>query len=131
MKKLGVSKIMIAILLILLIINIIKPIYSATKEPNSEQYMELKLVSIGETSNGKQMILEWWSHNINFKGLDLRFQYDPTKVKPSNLKNNQEIYDSNIFEFTQEFEPYMDYLVMNDKECENLVRINMSLLPEK
>ena len=62
-------------------------------ERNENQFMELKATSIEETSDGSsQITLEWWSYNLSFKGLDLRFSYDQDKVAPSSITDNSIVH---------------------------------------
>lgn len=86
-------------------------------ERNDNQFMELKATSIEETSDGsKQITLEWWSYNLSFKGLDLRFSYDQDKVVPSSIQDNSTVTVLNgedSFEFLGDFASYMDYFTFS------------------
>lgn len=106
---------LITIILSIVLITLIYPKVNATQLTNtSDQYMELKVVSVKNVDNAdKQVILEWWSHNLKFKGLDLRFSYDDTKLKPSSVSDNSYVTDNSSFEFENDFGSYMDYFVLN------------------
>ena len=83
---------------------------------SDDQYMELKVVSIENVDgNDKQVTLEWWSYNLKFKGLDLRFAYDDSKIKPSTLTGNEYVTSSNgadSFTFSDDFKDYMDFFTV-------------------
>ena len=54
--------------------------------PNENQYLELKATSILEKEDGKkQLIMELWGHNLEFKGFSFRFSYDGEKYKLSDV----------------------------------------------
>lgn len=84
--------------------------------------MELKVVSITDTGgNGKQVIMEWWSYNLIFKGVDVRFTYDSTKLTPSSVQDNSVVTDSNgedAFEFVDELADYMGYFTLSVEDGE-------------
>lgn len=114
---------LIFILATIIILNISIPTQASTNLENTEdQYMELKAVSIKEVDGAdKQVTLEWWSYNLSFKGLDLRFSYDQTKVEPSNLEDNSYLTLANAessFEFEGDFGTYMDYFVISASDGE-------------
>lgn len=62
---------------------------------------------------------------MEFKGADVRFEYDSTKLKPSSLSTNDYAYNNDIFQFLGEFPKYMSHQVINDGE--GVVRMNMAL----
>lgn len=101
----------------------------ATLENTEEQYMELKVVDIIDVDGAdKQIILEWWSYNLNFKAVDVRFSYDETKIKPSNLQTNAYVTTSDgvdSFEFAGDFASYMAYMTASAENGE--YRCTMSL----
>lgn len=108
------SKAIITILIVILIIlqfNIgIKSIFAADTdqsilEPSSEQYFELRGTTITEvTGQNKQLIMELWGYNIDFKAFDVRFSYDGTKFTPSNIETNVATTDeTEYFKFEDEF----------------------------
>lgn len=93
------------------------------------QYMELKIVSIEDTEeNGTQIILEWWSHNLSFKGVDVRFSYDNTKLQPSNIATNEATNGTDCFEFLNGFGGYLNIFQVNEAE-ENVLRYVISMNP--
>lgn len=108
------SKAIITILTVILIIlqfNIgIKSIFAADTdqsilEPSSDQYFELRGTTITEvTGQNKQLIMELWGYNIDFKAFDVRFSYDGTKFTPSNIETNVATTDeTEYFKFEDEF----------------------------
>lgn len=91
---------------------------AATLEPEDNQKVEYRATELKETDNGNQLIVEIWIQNLNFKGMDLRLEYDENIVKPSNINTN-EIIDVNeeltipsCFEFVNGFGGYLDYFAM-------------------
>ena len=97
-------------------------VYAAGIANTENQYMELKAVEIKDIEGAeRQVILEWWSYNLSFKGLDLRFSYDFTKVQPSNIQDNSIVDFSNgesSFVFANDFASYMDYMVISAEDGE-------------
>lgn len=134
--KIVIKLTMILVSTIILILNTnISNTYAATVEPQDDQKIEYRAVSLEETDNGKQLVIELWIKNINFKGMDIRLNYDSTILKPSNINSN-EIIDVNeelgipsCFEFTNEFGNYLDYFAMESTEGE--YRGILSLLGEE
>lgn len=91
---------------------------AATIEPQENQKVEYRATELNKTDNGNQLIIEIWLHNLNFKGMDLRLEYDENILKPSKLSTN-EIIDVNseltipsCFEFANGFGGYLDYFAM-------------------
>lgn len=74
-------------------------------EPSSDQYFELRGTTVKEvTGQNKQLIMELWGYNIDFKGFDVRFSYDETKFSPSNIETNVATTDeTEYFKFEDEF----------------------------
>lgn len=96
--------------------------------PTENQYMELRLSKITDVDGkDKQVIMELWAHNIEIKGADVRFEYDSSKLKPSNINTNEFEYGYSIFEFESIFENRLDNLILNDGD--NIVRLVLSILP--
>jgi len=126
----AIQKLLLIILLtIILVSSSLAVVHAADLENTENQYMELKVVSIKDTeNNGKQVIMEWWSYNLNFKGLDLRFSYDTSKVAPSNVQDNSSVTKANAaasFEFAGDFASYMKYVPVSAENGE--YRCAMSL----
>ncbi len=117
---------LIAIIVFLTSAFILNVNYSkaATLEPQENQKVEYRATELNKTDNGNQLIIEIWIHNLNFKGMDLRLEYDENILKPSNLSTN-EIIDVNseltipsCFEFTNGFGGYLDYFAMEMSDNE-------------
>ena len=120
------SIILISVIVLITSTFIINVNYSkaATIEPEANQKVEYRAVELKDTDNGKQLIVEIWIHNLNFKGMDLRLEYDENIVQPSNISTN-EIIDVNealtipeCFEFANGFGGYLDYFAMETKNNE-------------
>lgn len=79
--------------------------------PEENQYLELRAVSVEDIDGqGKQVIMELWGHNLQFKGFTVRFSFDNTKIEPSDFTSNQVTYDSEeYFKFEDEFTDKLDF----------------------
>ena len=80
-------------------------------KPEDNQYLELRATSITENEEGnKQLIMELWGHNLEFKGFSFRFSYDSSKYKLSNVETN-EITDNcdEYFKFENEFSDVLEF----------------------
>lgn len=79
--------------------------------PTDEQYFELRAVEVLDVPNqNKQVIMELWGHDIEFKGFDVRFSYDSSKLSPSKVTTNE--LSTNIkeyFEFENEFKDILQF----------------------
>ena len=120
------TKKLISIILIIAMIASCVRVFatSLVNDPDTE-YMELKVVSISDVDGAdKQVTLEWWSYNLKFKGLDLRFSYDDTKLEPSNISTNAftstatEKTSPTSFQFEGDFASYMSYMVLSAQDGE-------------
>ncbi|MCI8620547.1 MAG: cadherin-like beta sandwich domain-containing protein [Clostridia bacterium] len=102
-----------------------------------DKFLELRATEVKEVEGqNKQVIMELWANDVDFQGFDLRFTYDNTKVKPSNIDTNVEVTDlSNILEYFKwedefynpDIEGPLDAFVIPDKE--NIVRMIVSFFP--
>lgn len=133
-KKIVVILILTIIMILMGIIISKNKTYAATLEPNENQKVEFRAVSQEENNGNRQLIVEVWIRNLDFKGMDLRLNYDSSLINTSDLETN-EIIDINDaltipdnFEFTNDFGKYMDMMAMNLEEGE--LRIIYSLLGE-
>lgn len=74
-------------------------------EPTEDQFFELRAVKVTNVeSKDKQVIFELWAHEIEFKGIDVRFSYDGTHFAPSNITTNEYTDDeTEFFKFESEF----------------------------
>ena len=79
--------------------------------PAENQYLELKATSIVENEEGnKQLIMELWGHNLEFKGFSFRFSYDSDKYRLSNIETNEVTDDSEkYFKFESEFFEVLEF----------------------
>lgn len=133
-KKIVVILILTIIMILMGIIISKNKTYAATLEPDENQKVEFRAVSQEENNGNRQLIVEVWIRNLDFKGMDLRLNYDSSLINTSDLETN-EIIDINDaltipdnFEFTNDFGKYMDMMAMNLEEGE--LRIIYSLLRE-
>ena len=112
-----VIKVLSIILLIFTTIYIISGQVLATEEvqPEDNQYMELRATQIIDTEeNGKQVIMELWGHDIDFKGLAVRFTWDQEKFATSNLTTNSETNNiEEYFEFEEEFKKCLEIFTLS------------------
>lgn len=132
-KKALIFIISIIIFIIALIVPAHKT-YAQTLEPTEDQKIEFRAVSQRNNNGKKQLIVEVWIRNLDFKGMDLRLHYDTGLINPSDLRTN-EIIDVNDaltipsnFEFTNDFGKYMDMMALSFEEGE--LRVIYSLLGE-
>lgn len=74
-------------------------------EPTEDQFFELRAVKVTNIDGkDKQVIFELWTHEIEFKGFDVRFSYDGTHFAPSNITTNDYTDDeTEFFKFESEF----------------------------
>ena len=121
LKKILIIIIICTIFVLIFNFNCAKAV---TLEPTLDQKIEYRSVSLEKKENGNQLIIEVWIHKLNFKGIDLRLEYDPQKWQTSNIETN-EVIDVNselgvprCFEFANNFEGYLDYFVMGLEEGE-------------
>lgn len=87
--------------------------------PTDNQYFELRAVQVNQVEGqNKQVIMELWGNNIEFKGFDVRFSYDSTNIQPSNITTNEITSDgTKFFEFENEFKGNLDFFnIQYDKE---------------
>lgn len=73
--------------------------------PADDQYLELRAAEVRDVEGqNKQIIMELWGHNLEFKGADFRFTYDRTKIETSSLLTNVPTSDvEQYFKFEDEF----------------------------
>lgn len=120
MNRTRILKIKFIVLMIIVLVFNCTNVFAINLSNTEEQYMELKVANIADVDGAdKQVTLEWWSYNLKFKGLDLRFSYDETKLKPSNITTNAytdtatELMSPTTFDFAGDFGSYMDYTVLS------------------
>ncbi len=131
MKKRNLVSIMLLMLAIAGLVLIVssRNSYAAEITPTSDQYMELRLQSTQIVEDaGTQVILELWSYNLDFKGLDVRFSYDSTKVNPSNITTNIATTQTDCFEFENGFDGFLDIFQVPETQ-NNVLRYVISLNP--
>ena len=79
-------------------------------KPEENQYLELRTVEVREVDGqNKQVIMELWSNNLEFKGFDIYFSYDPTKLQTSIIETNEITEnEKEYFQFEEEFKNVLD-----------------------
>lgn len=123
----------IAILLInifCLSIFAVSPSKAEIIEPVENQYIEFRAVNLQEIDGkDKQLIVEVWSHNLDIKGFDIRYQYDNTVISHSNILTNEYTDDkTQFFEYSNGNENILDLFSLPE---ESATRLICSLLPEE
>ena len=131
MKKLAKLIMFLAIFVLLMIMP---KTYAETLEPTEEQKIQFVAVDLEENNGKDQLIVEAWIKNLDFKGIDLRLQYDNSLLEVSDMTTNEIItIDDNLtipsnFQFSNNFSKYMDMFEMNQTEGE--LRIVFSKLAD-
>lgn len=124
-QKNKINLIIIAIIVIVaLLSNYIKAANILT--PDENQYLELRATQIIDTGgNEKQLVMELWGHNLEFKGFNVRFEYNKENYTPSNILTNEETSnEQEYFKFEPEFENSLDLLTL--QEGENVIKAALS-----
>ena len=132
-NKISTKVIYICIILLLIGSSIVMASIPTTRvNPTENQYFELRAVNVENVEGqNKQVIMELWGHDIEFKGLDVRFAYDNTKLQPSNIETN-EITEkaSEYFRFENEFQnSFKNSLDMFAFSDENIIQSIISFNP--
>lgn len=110
-KENSISKKLLCIILICIQLILTIAIVNAANtdesilEPSDEQYFELRATNVKQVlGQNKQVIMELWGYNIDFKAFDVRFCYDGDKFTPSNIETNVITTDeTEYFKFEDEF----------------------------
>lgn len=100
-------------------------------EPTENQFLELRAISVTEVEGqNKQVLMELWGNNVEFKGFDVRFAYDSTKLNPSNIETNEITSDKNLyFKFEQEFADSLNMFTIPINSSETGIRAIVSFKP--
>lgn len=100
------------IICILVFVNCVIVKASEVIEPGSNQYFELVAREIKDVSGeNKQVLMELWGYDIDFKGFEVRFEYDETQIKPSNISTNELTTDATkYFSYENEFKTSLDFM---------------------
>lgn len=99
--------------------------------PDENQYLELKATSIIEKEDGnKQLIMELWGHDLEFKGFSVRFSYDSDKYKLSDITTNEVTDDcEKYFKFENEFSDVLEFFDIDYRGLGNGVEAMVSFTP--
>lgn len=132
MNKITMLIVMLAIILSIACISIYS-LADTTKilTPTENQYLELRATSITEKEDGsKQLIMELWGHNLEFKGFSFRFSYDSEKYKPSDITTNEVTDDCmKYFKFEDEFVETLEFFDVTYKGLGTGLEAVVSFLP--
>lgn len=130
MRKLSKLNIVIAIVLIVVFGIFANSVFAATEtiQPTNNQYLEMRAVSVDNVSGQNQQVMfELWSHNLDFKGFNVTFEYDETKFQTSNISTNVITDDeTQFFAFESEFANKLDLFVTPDSRG-NVLDMTVSL----
>lgn len=133
-QKLIIIITLVAMLLMCTIGSIGNTVYAVSTNIDDQltdnQYLELRGVSINDIDGdgqNLQLIMELWSYNLEYKGFDVRFSYDGTKLSPSNITTNVVTDDeTEYFKFENEFNGSLDMFTIPD-EGENTIMASVYL----
>lgn len=100
-------------------------------EPSSDQYLELRATKVNKIEGkNKQVIMELWGYNIEFKGIDFRFEFDNSIYNPSNLETNEITDDeTEYFKMEDEFKDSLELMSVPYAKAENVLREVVSFNP--
>lgn len=124
--------IMVLTMVMCIIVNM-KQVQATTLQPNDSQYLEMRAKEIRDVNGKNQVIFELWAHDIDFKGFDVRFKYDDTKLEPSNINTNETIdIDSDdfntYFKYESEFEnAFASFAMIDPNATTNVIRMIFSI----
>lgn len=126
--------IIIAIAMVTIVSMPIEKTYASTLEPTSDQKIEYRAISQEIVNGKKQLIIEVRIRKLNFKGIDLRLQYNTDLLTPSDIETNTAIDVNDAddipsnFTYVNGFEKYMDMLEVEGTQGE--LRMVYSILGE-
>lgn len=135
-KRITMILIVIVLTIVLLGLNtVISKVKAQVVQPTPDQKVEYRAVECEEKNGSKQLVIEVWIKKLNFKVIDLKLEYDPNLLMPSDLGSNQ-IVDINeqddmptYFEFSNEFGNYLELFGMSSTAGE--FRTVLSMLGEE
>ncbi len=101
---------------------------TTTIQPTDEQYLELRAVSVDNVAGqNQQVIMELWSHNLEFKGFEVTFAFDNTLLQTSNITSNEISDDeTEYFKFENEFNSKVDLFTVPGTDI-NVLDMTFSL----
>ena len=126
--------IVLIILCIFAIITLMPKTYAGVTTPTPDKKIQFRAVELRENNGEKQLIVEAWIQNLDFKGIDLRLQYDSSLLSLSDLETNEKISINDPltipgnFEFCNNFEQFMEIAEYNKEDGE--LRLIFSNLTE-
>ena len=96
--------------------------------PEDDQYLELRAVSVDDVAGqNKQVIMELWSHNLDYKGFEVTFAFDDQLFTPSDMDTNVISDDeTEYFKFESEFNNKVDLFVVGGTSA-NVLDMTFSL----
>lgn len=112
MNKLNSVLEVILIVLMILFVAGTNKVYAETTTilPTEDQYLELRAVEVRNVSGqNQQVVMELWSHNLDYKGFEVTFAFDETLLQTSNIETNVPTDDESLyFKFENEFNNKID-----------------------
>lgn len=133
-KAIAQILLIIAIVMVAIISVPAGKVYASTLEPANDQKIEYRAISQEVVNGKKQLIIEVRIRKLNFKGIDLRLQYNTALLTPSNIETNAAIDVNDAddipsnFTYINGFEKYMDMLEIEGTPGE--LRMVYSILGE-
>ena len=85
-----------------------------TITPTENQYLEMRATEIKEVEGkNRQVTFELWGYDVEFKGVDVRFSYQSSNIRTSNLITNDLTNDEmEFFQFEPEFRDCLDFFTI-------------------
>lgn len=124
-KRITMTITVIVLTIALLGLNtVISNVKAQVVQPSSDQKVEYRAVECEENNGSKQLIIEIWIKKLNFKVIDLKLQYDPNLLLPSDLVSNQTVNINEqgdmptYFTFSNEFGNYLELFGMSSIDGE-------------
>ena len=133
-KAIAQILLIIAIVMVTIISVPAGKVFASTLEPANDQKIEYRAISQEVVNGKKQLIIEVRIRKLNFKGIDLRLQYNTALLTPSNIETNAAIDVNDAddipsnFTYINGFEKYMDMLEIEGTPGE--LRMVYSILGE-
>lgn len=116
-----------AFCIILLIMQILtlyqSKVEASTLTPADNQKVEYRASKLATNNGSQQLTVEVWIHNLKFKGIDIRTNYDTTLISPSDSTNTEIDVNSatgipSFFTFSNDFGKYMDMFSLENTKGE-------------
>lgn len=133
LKLEGKKKLVVIISVIVLFIGAIVIMAAETDPgcitPKNDEHFELRAVKVEEIpGQNKQVTMELWGNNIEFfKGFDVRFTYDQTKLQTSNVLTNEVTNDATqYFQLEDDFKNALEFTTIEFDAEGNGIRAELA-----